>query len=106
MEKLFALHDSYMSQVPMEFTRSLMDHINWNSRLIGIKGPKGVGKSTLMKQYVRKKAALSRMVWGTRYFGTGRLLRAFPQMQHRKYKELLEALKKDAEEGEAMEWTE
>ena len=54
MEKLFALHDSYMSQVPMEFTRSLMDHINWNSRLIGIKGPKGVGKSTLMKQYVRK----------------------------------------------------
>ena len=64
------------------------------------------GMESLKKQYVRKKAALSRMVWGTRYFGTGRLLRAFPQMQHRKYKELLEALKKDAEEGEAMEWTE
>ena len=64
------------------------------------------GMESLKKQYVRKKAALSRMVRGTRYFGAGRMLRAFPQMQHRKYKELLEALKKDAEEGEAMEWTE
>ncbi|MBO5633871.1 MAG: AAA family ATPase [Bacteroidales bacterium] len=31
-----------------------MDKINWNSRLIGIKGPKGVGKSTLIQQYIRK----------------------------------------------------
>lgn len=54
MEKLFALHDAYISQVPMEFTRGLMEDIDWNSRLIGIKGPKGVGKSTLMQQYVRK----------------------------------------------------
>ena len=54
MEKLFTLHDSYISLVPMEFTRGLMDKIDWNSRLIGIKGPKGVGKSTLMQQYVRK----------------------------------------------------
>lgn len=54
MDKLFALHDSYISLVPMEFTRSLMDKINWNSRLIGIKGPKGVGKSTLMQQYIKR----------------------------------------------------
>ena len=54
MEKLYTLHDSYISRVPMAFTRSLMEKINWNSRLIGIKGPKGVGKSTLMQQYIRK----------------------------------------------------
>ncbi len=54
MEKLFVLHDAYISQVPMEFTRGLMDQINWNTRLIGIKGPKGVGKSTLMQQYIKK----------------------------------------------------
>ena len=64
------------------------------------------GMENLRKQYSRKKAALSRMVRGTRYFGTGRLLRAFPQMQHRRYKELLEVLKKDAEEEEVAEWTE
>ena len=61
---------------------------------------------SLKKQYSRKTAALSRMVRGTRYFGAGRLLRAFPQMRHRKYRELLDKLKKDAEEGEVMEWTE
>lgn len=54
MEKLFALHDSYISLVPMEFTRGLMDQIDWNSRLIGIKGAKGVGKSTMMQQFIRK----------------------------------------------------
>ena len=58
------------------------------------------GLESLKKQYNRKTAALSRMVRGTRYFGAGRLLRAFPQMRHRKYRELLDKLKKDAEEGE------
>ena len=58
---------------------------------------------SLKKQYSRKTAALSRMVRGTRYFGAGRLLRAFPQMRHRKYRELLDKLKKDAENGETIE---
>lgn len=57
MEKLFALHDLYVSQVPMEYIRGLMGRIDWRSRLIGIKGPKGVGKSTLMLQYIRKHFA-------------------------------------------------
>lgn len=57
MEKLFALHDLYVSQVPMQYIRGLMNRIDWRSRLIGIKGPKGVGKSTLMLQYVRKNFA-------------------------------------------------
>ena len=61
------------------------------------------GLESLKNQYNRKTAALSRMVRGTRYFGAGRLLRAFPQMQHRKYRELLDKLKKDAEEGETKE---
>lgn len=57
MEKLFALHDLYVSQVPIAYIRGLMDRIDWRSRLIGIKGPKGVGKSTLMLQYIRKHFA-------------------------------------------------
>lgn len=57
MEKLFALHDLYVSQVPMAYIRGLMDRIDWRSRLIGIKGPKGVGKSTLMLQFIRKHFA-------------------------------------------------
>ena len=39
---------------PMNFTRSLMDSIRWEARLIGIKGARGVGKTTLILQYFKK----------------------------------------------------
>lgn len=39
---------------PMNFTRSLMDTIRWEARLIGIKGARGVGKTTLILQYIKK----------------------------------------------------
>ena len=41
----------------MDFVRGLADHIDWNLRLIAIKGPKGVGKSTLMQQYIKQHFA-------------------------------------------------
>lgn len=53
MEKLFERHDAYLSIVSMEYVRDMMQRINWDARLIVIRGPKGVGKSTLMKQYIR-----------------------------------------------------
>ncbi len=43
MDKLFERHDSYLSLVPMDFERGMIDEIDWNSRLIVIKGAKGVG---------------------------------------------------------------
>ena len=54
MENLFKRHDAYLSRVPMEYIRDFMQHINWNSRLLVIRGPKGVGKSTLMQQYIKQ----------------------------------------------------
>lgn len=53
MERLFERHDTYLSKVPMEYVRDFVNKVNWNSRLIVIKGPKGVGKSTLIKQYIK-----------------------------------------------------
>jgi hypothetical protein len=53
MEKLFERHDAALSITPMEYVRDIMQRIHWNSRLIAIRGPKGVGKSTLMKQYIK-----------------------------------------------------
>ena len=52
----------------------------------------------LKNQYNRKSRALSHTIRSSRYFGLGRLLRAFPQMMHRDYNELLEELKRAAEE--------
>lgn len=53
MEQLFVRHDDYISSVPMEYVRDLMNVIEWDTRLIAIRGPKGVGKSTLMQQYIK-----------------------------------------------------
>ena len=54
MESLFKRHDAYLSRVPMEYIRDFMQRVNWNSRLLVIRGPKGVGKSTLMLQYIKQ----------------------------------------------------
>lgn len=53
MEKLFERHDAYISAISMDYVRDMMQRINWDARLIVIRGPKGVGKSTLMKQYIK-----------------------------------------------------
>ena len=51
-----AIFHNYMRemlrQTPMEFHRYLYDEINWDNRLIGILGPRGVGKSTLILQHM------------------------------------------------------
>ena len=57
MESLFKRHDAYISMVPMAYIRDSMQRVNWNSRLIIIRGPKGVGKSTLMQQYIKQHFA-------------------------------------------------
>ena len=53
MERLFERHDLYLSNVPTDFVRDTINEIDWSLRLIAIKGPKGVGKSTLMLQYIK-----------------------------------------------------
>lgn len=54
MEKLFERHNQYISNTPDGWTRKLMQKIDWSLPLISIKGPKGVGKSTLMLQYIKQ----------------------------------------------------
>lgn len=53
MEKLFKRHDEEIAAAPMSMIRSMMNVIDWSSRLLIIKGAKGVGKSTLMQQYIK-----------------------------------------------------
>lgn len=40
--------------ISLEFKRSLLALINWDARLIGIKGARGVGKTTLLLQYIKE----------------------------------------------------
>ena len=49
------LYDNYhrkIAKVSLDFKRYLYSHINWNSRMIGIKGARGVGKTTLLLQHI------------------------------------------------------
>lgn len=39
---------------PDAFVRSFHDKINWNNRLLGLVGQKGVGKSTLILQHIKR----------------------------------------------------
>lgn len=54
MTTLFEKHLRKINATPMHFTRSIMDTIHWEARLIGIKGARGVGKTTLLLQYIKK----------------------------------------------------
>lgn len=54
MEQLLNQHLRLLSHLNTPFERSLMNKINWNSRLIGIRGARGVGKTTMMLQYLKK----------------------------------------------------
>lgn len=50
---LIELYKKLLNNVSTSFVRNLMHEINWNTRLVGIKGSRGVGKTTLMLQYIK-----------------------------------------------------
>ncbi len=54
MESLYNTFRIKLSLTPMSYFRSFHEVINWESRLICIMGQKGVGKSTLMLQHIKK----------------------------------------------------
>ena len=52
MKGILEQSDYRLSNTPNRFTRYLYGEINWNRRLIGIRGGKGTGKTTLLLQYL------------------------------------------------------
>ncbi len=53
MESLFEKFQQKLLYTPLDFVRSAMQEIDWNARLIGIKGARGIGKTTLLLQYIK-----------------------------------------------------
>ena len=53
MDRLFEKYQKKIQNTSTVFVRSFIDDINWNARLIGIKGARGVGKTTLLLQYMK-----------------------------------------------------
>ena len=55
MEAFFRTHRYLVEHTNAPVRRNLMDEINWDDRLIGIKGTRGVGKTTFLLQYAMEK---------------------------------------------------
>lgn len=54
MEKLFEYSNKLIKEADTAFLRYMYDEINWQSRMIGLIGPRGVGKTTLVLQYIKQ----------------------------------------------------
>ena len=62
MDSLLEKSLKKIESTSLEFVRSKIDRINWEARLIGIKGSRGVGKTTLLLQYIKKNLPLDHTV--------------------------------------------
>lgn len=62
MDKLFEKFYKKLHYISLDFVRSEHDQIHWNARLVGIKGARGVGKTTLMLQHIKKTHELNEQV--------------------------------------------
>ena len=55
LAELQPLYDNYhrkIAKISLRFKRYLYDQINWESRIISIKGARGVGKTTMLLQHI------------------------------------------------------
>ena len=60
METFYRTHSYLVEHTNAPVRRDLMDEIDWNDRLIGIKGTRGVGKTTFLLQYAKEKFGTDR----------------------------------------------
>ena len=54
MESLYKTHQYLLEHIDSPLRRRLMDTINWNDRLICLKGTRGVGKTSFLLQYAKE----------------------------------------------------
>lgn len=52
---LIKFYHSKLAQISTSFKRYLYSEINWDARVIGIRGERGVGKTTMMLQRIKEK---------------------------------------------------
>ena len=54
MERLQAAFDKLLRETTSTFHRYMYNRIDWNARIVGLLGPRGVGKTTLVLQYIKE----------------------------------------------------
>ena len=54
MEKLRKKHLLLIDRTEITFERDFTNKLPWNERLVGIKGARGIAKTTILLQYIKK----------------------------------------------------
>lgn len=77
MEKLQEYFHKLLQATETSFLRYTYAEINWASRMIGLTGPRGVGKTTLVLQYIKKNLSPAETLYITAedfYFADHKLI--------------------------------
>ena len=63
MQALYEQFYQLLELTPMNFFREKIDQINWDVRILGILGQKGVGKSTLILQHIKRQGNVDKSLY-------------------------------------------
>jgi uncharacterized protein len=77
MDKLFEQFLKLLKETDTDFFRYIYAEINWKSRMIGLTGPRGVGKTTLVLQHIKKNLNPTETLYVTAedfYFADNKLI--------------------------------
>ena len=77
MDKLFEQFQKLLRETDTGFFRYIYAEINWKSRMIGLTGPRGVGKTTLVLQHIKKNMNPAETLYVTAedfYFADNKLI--------------------------------
>lgn len=76
MGTLYQKFATLLENTPTDFRRYLYDKISWDSRMVGIIGPRGVGKTTMVLQFIKENSDSKKALYVTAddlYFSDNRL---------------------------------
>lgn len=76
MKTLYQKFETLLQNTPTDFKRFLYDKVSWNSRMVGIIGPRGVGKTTMVLQYIKENLDSRKALYVTAddlYFSENRI---------------------------------
>lgn len=76
MKALYQKFETILEHTTTDFKRYLYEKIVWDNRMIGIVGPRGVGKTTLILQYIKENLDSRKALYVSAddlYFGENRL---------------------------------
>ncbi len=77
MRILYQKYETLLQNTTTDFKRYLYKKISWNSRMIGIIGARGVGKTTMILQYIKENLDSKKALYVSAddiYFGENKLI--------------------------------